>query len=86
MQQLKSGFRRTINCHTCQSKVTLQEPNPHLDYLIDPSFQGVKRFRINNRSFRNNTDTTIHIKYYLPTVEIKDYDVMIDLFQSTSKK
>ena len=29
-------------------------------------------------SFENSTDRTVHTKYYLPAVEIKDYNVMID--------
>ena len=29
-------------------------------------------------SFKNSTDRTVHTKYYLPAVEIKDYNVMID--------
>ena len=28
-QQLKSGFRRTINWNKYQSKVTIQAPNPY---------------------------------------------------------
>ena len=28
--------------------------------------------------FENTTDRTADIKYYLPTVEIKDYNIMID--------
>ena len=51
-------------------------PNPYLDYLINPSFQGVDRLFIS--SFENITDTTVHKNYYLPTVEIKDCNVMID--------
>ena len=54
MQQLKSGFKRTINCNKYQSKVTIQTPNPYLDYLIDPSFQGVNRRFV--LSFENTTD------------------------------
>ena len=50
--------------------------NPYLDYLIDPSFQGVNRlFAL---SFENITDRTVHAKYYLPTVEMKDYNVVIN--------
>ena len=41
LQQLKSGFRRTINWSKYQSKVSIQAPKPYLNYLIDPSFQGV---------------------------------------------
>ena len=76
MQQLKSGFKRAINCNKYQSKVTIQTPNPYLDYLIDPSFQGVNRRFV--LSFENTTDRTLNTKYYLPNVEIKDYNVMID--------
>ena len=75
LQQLKSGFKKTINWNKYQWKVTIQVSNPHLDYLI-PSFQGVNRcFAL---SFENTTDRTIHRKYYLPTVEIEDYNVMIN--------
>ena len=51
-------------------------PNTYLDYLIDPSFLGVNRHFV--LSFENSTDKTVHTKYYLPTVEKKDDNVMID--------
>ena len=51
-------------------------PNLYLDYLIDPSFQGVNRLFI--LLFENTADRTVHIKYYLSTVEMKDYNVMIN--------
>ena len=39
-----SGFKRTINWNKYQSKTTTQNaPKRYLDYLIDPSFQGVNR-------------------------------------------
>ena len=37
LQQLKSGFQRNINWNKYQSKVTIQELNPYLEYLIDSS-------------------------------------------------
>ena len=43
LQQLKSGFKRTINWNKYQSKVSTQARNQHLDYFIDPSFPGVNR-------------------------------------------
>ena len=52
MQQFKSVFKRTINWNKYQSKVTLETLKSYLDYLVDPSFQGVnKRFAL---SFENN--------------------------------
>ena len=75
-QQLKSSFQWKINWKKYQSKVTLQEPNPNLDDLIVPSFQGVNT--LFPLSFKNTTDRTVQTKYYLPTVEIKEYNVMIN--------
>ena len=48
----------------------------YLDFLIDQSFQGVNRLFV--LSFENENYRTIHKKYYLPTVETKNYNVMID--------
>ena len=60
LQQLKRGFRRTINWNKYQVKVTIQVSNPYLDYLIDPSFQDVNRlFAL---SFENTTDRKVHTK------------------------
>ena len=44
LQQLKSGFKRTINWNKYQSKIAIENHNQYLDYLIDPNFQGVIRF------------------------------------------
>ena len=43
LQQLNSGFKKIINWNKYQSKVTKQERKRNLNYLIDPSFQGVNR-------------------------------------------
>ena len=50
--------------------------NRYLTYLINPSFQGVNRLFV--LFFENENDRTSHSTYYLPKVEIKDYNVMID--------
>ena len=76
LQQLKSGFKRTVSWNKYQLIVTIQASNPYLDYLIDPSFQEVNRLFV--LSFENSTDRTLHTKYYLPTAEMKNYNVMID--------
>ena len=47
-----------------------------MDFLIDPSFQGVNRHFV--LSFENEEDRKVQAGYYLPKVEIKEYDVMID--------
>ena len=70
LHQLKLGFKRTTNWNKHQSKVTIQAPKPYLDYLINPSFQEVNKLFV--LSFEINADRTVHNKYYLPTLEIKD--------------
>ena len=76
LRQLKSGFKRTINWNKYQSSVKTYEQNRYLNHLVDPSFQGVNRLFV--LSFENEDDRTSHSTYYLPKVEIKDYNVMID--------
>ena len=41
LQQLKSGFKRTINWNKYQSDPKTYAQNQYLTHLIDPSFQGV---------------------------------------------
>ena len=77
LQELKASFKRTINWNKYQSKVSIQVTNPCLDYLIDPSFQEINRLFV--LSFENSTDRTVHTKYYLPAIEIKDYNLTTQL-------
>ena len=75
LQQLKSGFKKTISWNKYESSIKTFTQNRHLNYLINPSFQGVNRLFV--LSFENENDRTSHSTYYLPEVEIKDYNVMI---------
>ena len=75
-EQLKSGFKRTINWNKYQPKVSPERQNQYLDFLIDPSFQGVNRLFV--LSFKDDNGQESDKQYYFPTVEIKDYNVMID--------
>ena len=75
-QQLKSGFKRTTNWNKYQSKVTIHAPNPYLEFLIDSSFQGIDILFV--LSFESKKDRKVHTKHYLPIVEIKDYNFIIN--------
>ena len=76
LQQLKSGFKRVINWNKYLSKPELLAQNPNLNHLIERSFQGVNRLFV--LAFGNDDDRTSSDEYYLPTVEIKDYNIMIN--------
>ena len=43
LEQLESGFKRTINWNKYQSKISTERQNDYLDYLIDRDFRGVNR-------------------------------------------
>ena len=76
LQQLKSGFKRVINWNKYLSKPELLAQNPNFNHLIEPSFQVLNRLFV--LAFENDDDRTSDDQYYLPTVEIKDYNIMIN--------
>ena len=76
LQQLRKGFKRTIKWNKYRSEMTNQTKNNNLNYLIDPTF--TKVYRLFVLSFENENDRTSFSKQYVPNVEIKDFDVLID--------
>ena len=79
LKQLKSGFKRTIKWNKYKSQMTIQPKNNNLNYLIDPTFTNVNRLFVLSFSRNNNTDNRDSFSnYYVPNVEIKDFNVLID--------
>ena len=76
LQQLKSGFKRVINWNKYLSKPELLAQNPNLNHLLEPTFQGINRLFV--LAFENDNHRTSDERYYLPTVEIKDYNIVIN--------
>ena len=77
--QLKSGFKRTIEWNKCRSQMTIQPQNNYLNYLIDPAFTNVNSLFVLSFSKNNNTDNRDSFShYYVPNVQIKDFNVLID--------
>ena len=76
MPQLKNGFKRTISWNKYLAKPELLAQNANLNHLIEQSFQGVNRLFV--LAFENDTQRTSNKRYYIPNVEIKYYNVMID--------
>ena len=58
LQQLKSGFKRTINWNKYESNIKTFAQNRYLNHLINPSFQGVNRLFV--LSFENENVRTSH--------------------------
>ena len=76
LEQLKSGFKRTIKWNKYRSEMTNQTQNNKLSYLIDPTFTKVNRLYV--LSFENEDDRTSFSKYYVPNLQIKDFNVLIN--------
>ena len=69
-------FQRTINWNKYLPKTTNQAQNRDLEFLIDPSFQGANRLFV--LLFKDDYGRKSHKQYYFATMEIKDYNVMMD--------
>ena len=69
-------MKKAFNWNKKQSKNTNQTQSRHLYFLIHPSFQGVNKLFV--LLFKSYDDRESYRKYYLPTVEIKDYNIIID--------
>ena len=79
LPEIKSGFRRTISQNKYLPKPELLAQNENLNHLIESSFQSVNRpFFLAFEHDDNNDQRINNKKYYIPNVEIKDYNVMID--------
>ena len=79
LEQLKTGFKRTIKWSKYRSQLTIQPQNNNLNYLIDPTLITVNRlfvlsFAINAE--RDNKDS--FSDYYVRNVKIKGFNVLID--------
>ena len=79
LQQLKSGFKRTVKWNKYKSQVTIQPQNKSLNYLIDPMFAKVNRLFV--LSFARNAEghhRHSFSNYFVPNVRMKDFNVLID--------
>ena len=76
LEQLRTGFQRTIKWNKYRSEMTNQTKNNNLNYLIDPTFTKVNRLFV--LSFENENDRRSFSKYCVLNVQIKDFNVLID--------
>ena len=83
LEQLKSGFKRTVKWNGYRSQMTVQSNNDNLNYSIDPTSTKVSRLFIfsferieENNAKKDHRDSFSH--YCVPNVEIKDFNVLTD--------
>ena len=79
LEQLKSGFKRTIKLNKYRLQINIQPKNNSLNYLIDPTFTNVDRLFVWSFLRNNYTDSRYSFSnYYVPKVKINDFNVLID--------
>ena len=76
LEQLKIGFKRTIEWNKYRSKMSKQTKTNNLSYLIEPTFNKGNRLFV--LAFENEYDRTSFSKYYAPRVQIKDFSLLVD--------
>ena len=79
LEQLRTGFKRTIKWHKYRTQMTIEPQNNNLNYLIDPTFTNVNRLFVLSYTRTNaGDDRDSFPDYYVPNVEIKEFNVLID--------
>ena len=74
-QMLKKGFTVDVYWDRYRCQITSKRKGL-INYLIDPTFDHVFRFTV--LAYKNEEDRSSFSEYYTPSVEIKDYNVLID--------
>ena len=81
---LESEFNRPVYWNEYQKKIETRnlDSNNLTRFLLDASFQGVRRLFVlgfdNTESGAKKVEKNSHIKYFLPRVNITNYNVLID--------
>ena len=84
LEQLKSGFKRTIKLNEYKSQITVHPQNSNLNYIIDPTFTNVNILfvlafqRIAGESNATKAYRDSFSRYYVQNARIKDFNVLID--------
>ena len=79
LEQLKTGFNRTIKWNKYRSQMSIQPQNNNLNNLIDPTFTKVNRLFVLSFPRNNNTDSRYSFSnYYVPKVKVDDFNVLFD--------
>ena len=79
LEQLKTGFKRTIKWNKYRSQMTVQSNNNNLNYLIDTTFTNLNILFVLSFTRTNAGDNRDSFSdYYAPNVEIKEFNVLID--------
>ena len=75
LENIMQGFKRTISWNKYRPEITMQLKNNNLHYMIDPIIRNINRlFVFSFKKSDNYPMRDFFGKYYMPLVEIKDFN------------
>ena len=77
IEGLKNGISFDFEWGRYRTQIINQLTINNLNFLVDPTFNNVNKLFV--LAFPNEEDRSSFFKYYVPNIEIKDYNVLIDL-------
>ena len=78
LEQLKTGFKRTIKWNKYRSQIIVQPEKNNLNYLIDPTFTNFNILFVLSFSRDNASDKRDSFSdYFVPNVKMKDFNILI---------
>ena len=79
LENIEQGFKRTIPSNKYRSEIKREPRNNNLPCMICPTFTKINRlFVLPFKNGDNDPTKSYFDKYYIPLVEIKDFNVLID--------
>ena len=76
-KNLKTRISFDFEWGRCRTQIINQPATNNLNFLIDPTFNNINALFV--LAFPNEEDRSSFSEYYMPNVEIKDYNGLIDL-------
>ena len=77
LEIIKQVYKRTISWNKFRYEITTQTKSNNLDYLFDPTFRNINKMFFHSKMVAMVLRETLD-KYYMPLVEIKDFNALID--------
>ena len=75
LKDLKTGFGFDYIWNRYRTQI-INQPSTN-NFLVDPTFNNINKLFV--LAFPDEEDRSSFSKYYMPNIEIKDYNVLIDL-------
>ena len=78
-ENIKLRFKRITSWNKLRSEISTLTKGNSFDYMIDMTLRNINRlFVLSFKNSDNDPEIYYFDKYYMPLIEIKDFNVLID--------